>query len=72
MERVIVKIDIYHAVSGKGREIREHLSHTYAHHCRNSNDGYDCTAGIMPCPFSGTSCGAVTPDDWLKVMEVEE
>ena len=75
MERITIKLDLSHAVDGKGMEVKDYYAQRLAHYCRHSNEGYDCTVGYLSCPLGNSSrhsCYDVTPEDWLKLLEVEK
>lgn len=64
-----------------GNEAAEREARRLAATCNNSHGAGPCTVGEMPCPFlihgfendtgNGMTCSVITPDDWLKLLEVK-
>lgn len=64
-----------------GNEAAEREAKRLAAFCNQAAGAGPCTVGEMPCPFlihgfendtgNGMTCSVITPDDWLKLLEVK-
>ena len=74
MQFVNIKLRCF--VADNGEDALEQAARQLAAHCNGNAAGHNgCPTGALECPFMmdyDTDCEDVTPQDWLKHLEVEQ